>query len=426
MSTSVPPRDGGAFSGPPGSVAPLLTDELALKRVFDREYSDCLTSARTQLGDAESQAPRIVQTAFVNAWNQRASFSTDDQLKKFLTEQVAFGASRALSRKAAAHRFGTHGGRDQVHSASHSVANTGDATFSWNEISRALHGDATSTDAHAAVAATGRHEAAEHMKAVAKKGQWKVPVTIGVLAIAVMAAGFLYLDKLGEGEAALQAVSSATIQPIASQAGQIGSTTLADGSKVKIGPDTKLFIPDAFPAKLRVVKVEGTIQFDVAKQPLPFYAVVRKTQIIATGTSFVVSTFLPDSAFAVLVREGSVTVKTPKAEKVLAANQTALVKGDAISDLPDAQKAELFDWVDGKVTVTSQPLRNVMEELVRWFNYDIKIVDSKLLDRQASFSAPLDSSRVAIAQVEKSANVKFAYEGENKVFKDAGGKRTEK
>ena len=76
MSTSVPPRDGGAFSGPPSPVPPLLGDELALKRVFDRDYSDCLASARAQLGEAQSQAPRIVQTAFVNAWNQRATFST--------------------------------------------------------------------------------------------------------------------------------------------------------------------------------------------------------------------------------------------------------------------------------------------------------------------------------------------------------------
>ena len=420
MSTSVPPRDGGAFSGSPAEGSTLLSDEQALKRAFDREYGDCLTNARAQLGEAESQAPRIVQTAFINAWNQRASFSTDEQLKAFLTEQISFGASRALSRRAAAHRFGTHGGRDEIHAVSHSVSAKADADASWNEIARAIHGEATSKDSHAAVATAGRHEAAEHMKSVAKKGQWKVPVTVGVLALGAMIAGFFFLDKLGEGEAALQAVGSATIQPIASQSGQLGSTTLADGSKVKMGPETKLFIPDVFPAKIRAVRVEGTAQFDVAKQPLPFYAVVRKTQVIATGTSFVVSTFTTDSSFGVLVREGSVTVKSDKGQKVLTANQTALVKDGVIGDLPEPQKAELFGWIDGKVTVTNQPLRTVMEDLVRWFNLDIKVPDAKLLDRPASFAVSLDSSRAVITQVEKSANVKFAYEGETKVFRDAG------
>jgi transmembrane sensor len=421
MSTSVPPRDGGTISGPPGPTPPLLGDESALRRVFDREFGDCLTTARAQLGDAEFQAPRIVQTAFINAWNQRATFRTDAELKSFLAEQVTTGASRALSRKAAAHRFGTHGGRDEIHTATHSVANIGDASFSWNEISRALHGEANSKDAHAAVAIAGRHEAASHMKAVAKTGQWKLPVAIGLIAIAAVAASFVFLDKLGEGEAAMQAVNSATIQPIASQSGQIGTFNLADGSKVKMGPDTKVFIPDGFPKNIRAVRVEGTAQFDVApNQPTPLHVVMRKAQVIATGTSFVVSSFAADSAFAVLVREGTVTIKTDKGEKPLAANQTALVKAGVIGDLPDAQKAELFSWVDGKVTVTNQPMRNVIEQLVRWFNLDIKIVDASLLDRTGSFSVTLDSSRAAIAQVEKSANLKFGYEGENKVFRDAG------
>lgn len=421
MSTSVPPRDGGAYSGPPSPVPPMLGDELALKRVFDREFSGCITSARAQLGDAESQAPRIVQTAFVNAWNQRASFSTDDQLKAFLAEQVSFGASRALSRKAAAHRFGTHGGRDEVHTASHAVTGGADAELSWNEITRAIHGEATSKDAHAAAASVGRHEAAAHMKTVAKKGQWKVPVAIGVVALAAIGGSFFFLDNLGEGEAAMQAVGSATIQPIASQAGQIGTFNLADGGKVKMGPDSKIFIADGFPTKIRALRVEGTAMFDVApNQPIPLRVVIKKSQVIATGTSFVVSTFAPDSAFAVLVREGTVTVKTDKAEKALTAGQTALVKGTAIGDLPEEQKAELFGWVDGKVTVGTQPLRTVMEQLVRWFNLDIKIQDASLLDRPASFAVSLDSSRAAITQIEKSANVKFGYIGENKVFQDAG------
>jgi ferric-dicitrate binding protein FerR (iron transport regulator) len=388
--------------------------------VFDREFSSYLTSARAQLGDAESQAPRIVQTAFVNAWNQRATFSSDDQLKSFLTEQVSFGASRALSRRAAAHRFGTHGGRDEIHAATHSTTNAADADFSWNEISRSLHGEATSKDAHAAVATAGRHVAAAHMKSVAKKGQWKMPVAIGLVAVAAIAGSLFFLDSLGEGEAAMQAVGSATIQPIASQSGQIGTFDLADGSKVKMGPETKVFIADGFPTKIRAVKVEGTAQFNVApNQPTPLHVVVRKSQVIATGTSFAVSTFLPDSAFAVFVREGTVTVKAGKAEKALAANQTAVVKNGAIDVLTDAQKAELFDWVDGKVTVQTQPLRNVMEQLVRWFNLDIKIPDAALLDRPASFAVSLDSSRAAISQIEKSANVKFGYIGENKVFQDA-------
>jgi len=430
MSTSVPPRDGGALTGSPGTLSLLLGDELALRRAFDSEYSTCIESARTQLGDAGSQAPRIVETAFVNAWNQRALFATGDQLKSFLSEEVKHGASRFLSRRAAAHRFGTHGGRDEIHTGTHGTGSaTVDAERSWGEITRALHAESHSEEAHAAVASAGRHEAAEHMKAVAKTGSWKIPVAIGVVAIAAMVIAFFYLDRLGEGEAAFSAVSAATIQPIASQSGQIGTTKLADGSKVRLGPDSKIFIPEAFPKTLRAVRVEGTVQFDVApNQPLPFRVIVRKSQVVATGTSFVVSAFPADSdaGFGVLVKEGTVNVEAGKATKSLAANQTALVGGTTIKDMTDAQRTEAFGWVDGKVTVENKPLRDVVVQLVRWFNLDIKIPDSRLLDRPASFSVSLDSSRAAITQIEKSGNVKFAYEGETKVFRDAPVKPSKK
>src|SRR4051794_4965863 len=193
MSTSVPPRDGAAISASPSSLSPILGDELALKRAFDLEYAGYVTSARSQLGDAESHAPRIVEAAFINAWRERAKIGTKEQLKTFLDEQVHHGASRALSRRAAAHRFGTHGGRDDVQIAAHTASTaTADAERSWGEITRAIHDTGPTADAHAAVATAGRHEAAEHMKSVAKGRSWKGPIAVAVLALAASAVGFFY------------------------------------------------------------------------------------------------------------------------------------------------------------------------------------------------------------------------------------------
>jgi ferric-dicitrate binding protein FerR (iron transport regulator) len=430
MSTSVPPRDGAAKTASPSSLPPtLLSDELALRRAFDLEYSGCIASARSQLGEAESHAPRIVEAAFVNAWNQRASIGTNEQLKTFLGEQVHHGASRTLSRRAAAHRFGTHGGRDEVHLASHNAASgAADAEKSWTEITRAIHDTGPTTDAHAAVATAGRHEAAEHMKVVAKKTKWGIPIAIGVVAIAVSVAAAFYLDRLGEDDAAVNSVSGAAIQPlVASNSGQIGSLSLPDGSKMRIGPETKVFVADGFPSKVRNVRVDGTAQFDVApNQALPLRVVVKKGQVIATGTSFIVSAYSTDTGFMVMVREGSVTVKSEKLSIPLTANQTVAVRGSTSETPTEAQRTEAFGWVDGRITVADRPLRDVIAHLSRWFNLDIKVPDLKLLDRKASFSVSLDSSRQAITQVEKSGNVQFAYEGETKVFRDVTATTTKK
>ena len=426
MSTSVPPRDGAGTAASPSSGITLLSDETALRRVFDAEYSGLMTSARSQLGEAASHAPRIVECAFVDAWGQRASIKTTEELKAFLDKEVQRASARALSRRAAAHRFGTHGGRDEVQAVAHTSASAAaDAERSWGEVTKAINSTGPSADAHAAVASAGRHEAAAHMKSVAKRASWKIPVAVGVLVIAVTAVAIRYLDRLGEDDAAVSGVMGSTMLPlVASTAGQIGSLNLADGTKMRIGPETKVFVGDGFPTKFRAVRVEGTAVFEVApNQPLPLRVVVKKGQVIATGTTFVVSSYPNDSAFMVLVREGSVTVKSDKLSSSLTANQSASVRGSTSQTPTEAQNAEAFGWVDGKFTMTDKPLRDVMEGLTRWFNLDIKIPDSKILDRKTTVSVALDSSRAAIAQVEKTANVKFAYEGESKVFRDANAKK---
>ena len=120
MSTSVPPRDGGALTGSSSSPTGFLADEGVLRRVFDAEYAARVAKARSQLGDASSHAARVVESAFVAAWAQRATVTSAEQLEAFLDGEVQHGVARAISRHAAAHRFGTHGGRDQVQTAAHS------------------------------------------------------------------------------------------------------------------------------------------------------------------------------------------------------------------------------------------------------------------------------------------------------------------
>ena len=422
MSTSVPPRDGATLPGSaaPGDSSPVLADEQALKRAFDANYDACLASAKSQLGDAASLAPRVVEVAFENAWNQRAVFATPDQLNTFLTDEIRHGSARALSRRFSGHRMGAMGGGAQAETHTASQA---DAAKVWSQIERTIHGEGNSAEANAAAATAGRHDAAVHMKSVAKRRSWAPAIAIGVVALGLALAGAVYMNRIGEDDAILSAVSAQGIQPIASSPGQIGSLTLGDGSKMRIGPETKVMIPDGFPTKIRAVKVEGTAFFDVAGgQQLPFRVVAKRMQFIATGTKFVVSAYPNDSGARVHVLEGTVTAKAGKKSSAVTAGQSLVITADTMHPPTDAERAEAFGWIDGQISVQHKQLRTVVEALTRWFNYDVKVPDLPLLDRDASFDVPLDSSRLAISQVEKSANVKFAYEGETKVFRDATGK----
>ena len=418
MSTSVPPRDGGTLTA--------ISDEQALKRLFDAHYTEQVASAKSQLGDATALAPRVVETAFANAWTQRATLKDDAAFAAFLTDEVHHGAARALSRRAAAHRFGTHGGRDDGGAAAKGSSAEADAARSWSEIQKAMHAGEHSDEAHAAFADAGRKDAAGHMKSVAQKKSYVVPIILGVVVLAGLGAAGLYLDRAGEDDAILTAVGSTTLQPvIQSNTGQIGNTTLTDGVKVKIGPDSKLFEPDGFPSTIHAIRFEGTAQFEVPplanEKALKFHVVSNRTHFIGNGATFVVSSFPADSNAMLQVRKGSVTVKNDKGTQVVNENQTLLIDASGMHPLTDAQRDAAFGWADGKVT-SNRHLREAVATMTRWFNMDIKVPDLPLLDRDAQFVVPLDSSRAAIAQIEKSANVKFGYEGETKAFRDAAGK----
>ena len=264
------------------------------------------------------------------------------------------------------------------------------------------------------------------MKDVAKRPSWVIPVIIGVVALVLALWGVRALSNAGEDDAIASSVTAPNIQPIASSSGQIGSVKLGDGTQMRLGPETKVFIPDQFPTKMRAIRVDGTASFDVApNQTQPFRVVANHTHFIATGTKFVVSSYPTDSSAKVFVQEGSVTVKLGKQIATVAANQAMIADAKGIRAIPDDQKTEAFGWVSGQASAHGQ-LRHVVEALTRWFNYDVKVIDLPLLDREAAFDVPLDSSRLAISQVEKSANVKFAYEGETKVFRDASGKASPK
>ena len=232
--------------------------------------------------------------------------------------------------------------------------------------------------------------------------------------------GVRKLSNLGEDDAVLASVASPNLQPIASGAGQIGGAKLGDGTAMQMGPDSKVFIPDGFATKIRAIRVEGTAAFEVApNQALPFRVVANHTQFIATGTKFAIAAYPEDSSARVLVQEGSVTIKKGKETGVVAAGQAMVVDASGIKPLGDDDKAESFGWLDKKMVVHEKPLRHVIVVLGRFFNSDVKVPDKPLLDRPTSIDAPLDSAMLAIKQIEQSANVKFGYEGQNKVLRDA-------
>jgi DNA-directed RNA polymerase specialized sigma24 family protein len=219
-----------------------LSDPRALEDYFRAHFSELATEAKSQLDDAASSAPRVVEGAFRHAWEERQRFQTPQDVEAFLHEEVRHGAAREKSRRASLHHFDPHGGSSHS-SASHPTSI--DVDQSWNHLARTLHftPDVDTAAAKEEIAAHLRHDAAGHVAEMAKKRSWKVPIAIGVVAAVVVAAGIWYVDRLGDEGAITGALASPDARTHVAATAQLAIVTLDDGTRVQLTPESKLIVP---------------------------------------------------------------------------------------------------------------------------------------------------------------------------------------
>ena len=292
----------------------------------------------------------------------------------------------------------------------------------WDRLKHTLQGGAP--EAYRKRASAARHEAAEHMKDLAKERSWKGLIIGGIVALLVFAAIFWYMDRASEGRRIMSALAQPDGRAYESPAGQTNiRVTLDDGTIVRVGPETKLTVPRMFGPNLRAVKVEGTASFNVVQQlEKPFRVQVGKAMVLARGTAFAVRHYRADSVAIIAVKEGTVDVLVDEEPRPVAAGKAVKVTdGGTVSDAGQPEIEETASWADGRVIISGRDLRYILPRMKRFYGLDIKVLDNRLLDRQVFLSAALNSPREAISSVEQSGGLKFSYVGDNMTFTDTVG-----
>jgi ferric-dicitrate binding protein FerR (iron transport regulator) len=405
---------------PTTSTSAVLPNPDALHKVFDAEFQNLLTQARQELGDAVSLAPRVAEGAFVRAWDARNRLQTMDQLKQFLRDDVKAASARALTRRAA---IATSDGGEQISlkTAEHVAASTAvDPKVSWSHVIAAIHLDPKEAQAGKTSAEEMRAETADRLEHATKSGiSAKTALAIGAAIVIVAVAGVMWANRMSSELAIATAMSSTNGRVTASPFGQIGKVTLQDGSNVTLAPDSKLFVPAVFNEKIRPVKVDGSAAFEVAPGDNDFRVYARNAIVTATGTKFVTAVRWSDTSVVVKTLEGSVSVRVDKgASQSVGAGKAVIVdKSGAIKDASAEEAEEAASWVENqRLTMVDRPLKDILPELLRWYNVDATVRDLSLLDHKATLRTSLDSGDVALAEVAKSAGLTLTKEGTRNVL----------
>lgn len=429
MSTTVPSRNGDARGASDAST--LLPDESALRHVFDDEFPSLVGQARVELGEAAQLAPKVVESAFVHAWEQRSRFEDPKGLRAFLHDDVHHGVARTLSRRAAAHRLGHHApGDDHTGAALPPLAadappaplSREEVEAAWRHVVETLHDHGPSLAARTSAIEASRHDAAQHVAQIARPRSWWKPAVVALLGIAAIAWAMTWADSAAQQSAITRALSAADTRLASAGRGQQAVVTLAEGTRVKLFPDTRVTIPKAFDVDMRAVKVDGAATFEPRNGlEHPFQVHVRNAIVFATGTSFAVRAFEKDPGVTVLVTDGTVSVQVGSASRPVAKGEALFVAQDGTMRTPTAEELRIaMAWTRDYLAYTG-PLSGALPELERWFNLDITPEHPSLGERPVTLDVPLASPKLAIEAIEAQAKVKYSYGEKSRdlLFRDA-------
>ncbi len=185
--------------------------------------------------------------------------------------------------------------------------------------------------------------------------------------------------------------AAAPARVYATAAGQRDSVRLADGSRVTLGPLSRLEVPEGD----RAATLHGTALFDVVHDAArPFTVRAGAAVITDVGTSFVVRSETAESV-TVAVISGSVQLSSmmAPATATLRAGDAAVLRDAVRIDTTRAAIADPGRWVSGKLVFDNATLAAVGAELKRWYGVTLVIPDSALASRH--FTNTFDNDSLA-------------------------------
>jgi transmembrane sensor len=170
--------------------------------------------------------------------------------------------------------------------------------------------------------------------------------------------------------------------------GQRDSISLPDGSRIMLGPDSRLTVAANYGKTSRSIELHGDAFFDVHHDPSkPFSVRVSHALIEDIGTTFAVESDAGDTT-NVSVLSGSVRLRSSDSAAgtgaVLAAGDRGSLAADGEARAVRHAVAEDTAWTSGHLVFKDASLTRVTGEIRRWFGVQIQVADTSLLNRHVT------------------------------------------
>ncbi len=166
---------------------------------------------------------------------------------------------------------------------------------------------------------------------------------------------------------------------VATPSGGQYHVVLPDGTKVWLNAESSLRYPALFSKKERQVELVGEGYFEVAKnENAPFIVKTAEQSVRVLGTHFNINSYQKQRRTETTLLEGSVEVSSSAklsgryVSKVLRPGEQAVLGPQADIEVKKVKISNAVAWKNGLFYFDNTAIKDVMEELSRWYNFDFE------------------------------------------------------
>ena len=211
-------------------------------------------------------------------------------------------------------------------------------------------------------------------------------IAVRIAAAAVIAAVLL------AGGLTTVLLSKRLAQPVTvvTQLGERSQVVLPDGTKVWLNSSSSVEYVAPFFSRQRRVKMEGEAYFEVEHdRRAPFVVSTNGLDIEVLGTRFNIRNDDNEHRVTTVLLEGAVkayasgreqaSVRLHPAQQLVFDTRTHAMR---LTDCPSAERS--INWIDGRFCFEHDTFGEIVAELKRYYNVDIRFMDNRLRDMRFS------------------------------------------
>src|SRR5581483_7158401 len=159
----------------------------------------------------------------------------------------------------------------------------------------------------------------------------------------------------------------------------------------------------------------GEAVFSVTHDPTHAFRVIAPNGVTVQdiGTKFDIRDYQADHAVRVAVAEGSVSLRGSAQPVILERGTLGIVDSTGHAEITRAPVDGYLAWSQGHLTFTNARMADVLPELSRWFDVDVRLASPQLADERLTVTLNDVPANIALDVIARALDARAVRSGQS-------------